>query len=133
MAVMEHAYYGCFGYQVTSFFAASSRFGPSEDLCRLIDTAHGYGIVVLLDVVHSHASKNTLDGLNMYDGSDSGYFHGAGRGYHNLVRLEWCLLACMLNSWRGGSGTVDCSTTRAGRRCVFCSPTCGKSLQHIYS
>ncbi|EDQ91684.1 uncharacterized protein MONBRDRAFT_17492 [Monosiga brevicollis MX1] len=82
MAVMEHAYYGSFGYQVTSFFAASSRYGPSEALCRLVDTAHGLGIKVLLDVVHSHASKNTADGLNMYDGTDSCYFHGGPRGHH---------------------------------------------------
>lgn len=58
MAVMEHAYYASFGYQVTSFFAASSRFGTPEGLKRLIDTAHSMGIKVLLDVVHSHACKN---------------------------------------------------------------------------
>lgn len=69
MAVMEHAYYASFGYQVTSFFAASSRYGTPEELKRLIDLAHGHGIFVMLDVVHSHASKNTEDGLNMFDGS----------------------------------------------------------------
>lgn len=35
-----------------------------------------------MDIVHSHASKNTQDGLNMFDGSDAQYFHGGGRGYH---------------------------------------------------
>ena len=55
MAVMEHAYYGSFGYQVTSFFAASSRYGGPEELRELVDTAHGLGLTVLLDVVHSHA------------------------------------------------------------------------------
>ncbi|KAJ3335651.1 alpha-1,4-glucan branching enzyme, partial [Gonapodya sp. JEL0774] len=69
MAVMEHPYYASFGYQVTSFFAASSRFGTPEELMELVDTAHGLGIVVLLDVVHSHASKNVEDGINMFDGS----------------------------------------------------------------
>jgi len=84
MAIMEHAYYASFGYQVNSFFAASSRYGTPEDLKELIDTAHGLGITVLLDVVHSHASKNTLDGLNMFDGSDHLYFHEGGKGRHEL-------------------------------------------------
>ena len=84
MAIMEHAYYASFGYQINSFFAASSRFGSPEDLKELIDTAHGLGITVLLDVVHSHASKNTLDGLNEFDGSDHLYFHGGAKGRHEL-------------------------------------------------
>jgi len=84
MAIMEHAYYASFGYQVNSFFAASSRYGTPEDLKELIDTAHGMGLVVLLDVVHSHASNNVLDGLNMFDGSDHLYFHGGGKGRHDL-------------------------------------------------
>ena len=69
MAVMEHAYYACFGYQVTSFFAASSRYGTPEELKAMVDRAHELGLYVMLDVVHSHASKNTLDGLNMFDGT----------------------------------------------------------------
>ena len=84
MAIMEHAYYASFGYQVNNFFAASSRYGTPEDLKELIDTAHGMGIVVLLDVVHSHASKNTLDGLNEFDGSDHLYFHAGAKGRHEL-------------------------------------------------
>ena len=84
MAIMEHAYYASFGYQVNSFFAASSRYGTPDDLKELIDTAHGMGITVLLDVVHSHASKNTLDGLNMFDGSDHLYFHEGAKGRHEL-------------------------------------------------
>eukprot|EP00128_Syssomonas_multiformis_P008502 Colp12_sorted_trinity150504_noHs@6785 len=84
MAIMEHAYYGSFGYQITSFFAASSRYGLPEELKELIDVAHGMGIIVLLDVVHSHASKNVLDGLNMFDGTDHCYFHGGARGNHDL-------------------------------------------------
>jgi len=73
-----------FGYQVTSFFAASSRYGTPEDLKELIDTAHGMGLTVLLDVVHSHACKNVLDGLNEFDGTDHLYFHEGGRGRHEL-------------------------------------------------
>lgn len=84
MAIMEHAYYGCFGYQVTSFFAASSRYGTPDGLKRLIDTAHSYGIYVLLDVVHSHACKNVLDGLNQFDGTNSCFFHDGPRGEHYL-------------------------------------------------
>ncbi|KAI9876033.1 MAG: alpha-1,4-glucan branching enzyme [Pleopsidium flavum] len=84
MAIMEHAYYASFGYQVNSFFAASSRFGTPDDLKELIDTAHSMGISVLLDVVHSHASKNVLDGLNMFDGTDHQYFHGGVKGKHEL-------------------------------------------------
>ncbi|SCV68063.1 BQ2448_184 [Microbotryum intermedium] len=109
MAIMEHAYYASFGYQITSFFAASSRYGASdglspegenrgadnardrrtasgtpEQLMELIDTAHGMGITVLLDVVHSHASNNALDGLNNFDGSDHHYFHGGPKGRHEL-------------------------------------------------
>ncbi|KMU84956.1 1,4-alpha-glucan-branching enzyme [Coccidioides immitis H538.4] len=84
MAIMEHAYYASFGYQVNNFFAASSRYGNPEDLKELIDTAHELGLVVLLDVVHSHASKNVLDGLNMFDGTDHLYFHSGPKGNHDL-------------------------------------------------
>ncbi|KAF2861241.1 glycoside hydrolase family 13 protein [Piedraia hortae CBS 480.64] len=84
MAIMEHAYYASFGYQINSFFAASSRYGEPDDLKELVDTAHGLGITVLLDVVHSHASKNVLDGLNMFDNSDHLYFHEGARGRHEL-------------------------------------------------
>ncbi|ESW99598.1 hypothetical protein KL918_001470 [Ogataea parapolymorpha] len=83
MSVMEHAYYASFGYQVTSFYAISSRFGTPEELKELIDTAHSMGIRVLLDVVHSHASKNVEDGLNMFDGTDYCYFHSGGKGVHD--------------------------------------------------
>ncbi|CAI7595980.1 unnamed protein product [Penicillium manginii] len=83
MAIMEHAYYASFGYQVNNFFAASSRYGSPEDLKELIDTAHSLGLVVLLDVVHSHASKNVDDGINMFDGSDHLYFHEGGKGRHD--------------------------------------------------
>eukprot|EP00096_Caligus_rogercresseyi_P014748 TRINITY_DN7241_c0_g1_i1.p1 TRINITY_DN7241_c0_g1~~TRINITY_DN7241_c0_g1_i1.p1 ORF type:complete len:698 (+),score=186.61 TRINITY_DN7241_c0_g1_i1:63-2156(+) len=77
MAIMEHAYYGSFGYQVTSFFAASSRYGTPEELKALVDRAHELGLFVLLDIVHSHACKNTVDGLNEFDGSEACYFKGS--------------------------------------------------------
>ncbi len=82
MAVMEHPYYGSFGYHVSNFFAVSSRFGTPEELKELIDTAHGLGIQVLLDIVHSHSVKNTLEGLNLFDGTEFQYFHAGPRGHH---------------------------------------------------
>lgn len=84
MAIMEHAYYASFGYQVTSFFAASSRFGTPDDLKYMIDVAHKHGLFVMLDVVHSHASKNVNDGLNQFDGTNAGFFHDGARGEHTL-------------------------------------------------
>jgi len=83
MAIMEHPYYASFGYQVTNFFAASSRFGTPEDLKALVETAHSMGIAVLLDVVHSHASANTREGINEFDGTDHQYFHAGPKGDHS--------------------------------------------------
>ena len=82
MAVMEHPYYGSFGYQVSSFYAASSWFGKPEDLKYLINKAHEMGIRVLLDVVHSHAVKNTAEGINMFDGTEWQFFHSGPKGDH---------------------------------------------------
>ena len=82
MAIQEHPYYGSFGYQVTNFFAPSSRFGTPEDLKYLINKAHGMGISVLLDVVHSHACPNLGEGLNQQDGTDGQYFIEGERGWH---------------------------------------------------
>lgn len=82
MAIMEHPYYGSFGYQVSNFYAASSWFGRPEDLKYLINTAHNMGIRVLLDVVHSHAVKNTAEGINMFDGTTWQFFHDGPKGDH---------------------------------------------------
>lgn len=82
MAVMEHPYYGSFGYHVANLFAASSRFGTPEDLKYLINEAHRRGIAVLLDIVHSHAVKNEAEGLADFDGSGNLYFHKGERGNH---------------------------------------------------
>ncbi len=83
MAIMEHPYYGSFGYQVSNFFAASSRYGSSRELKELINTAHEMGIAVLLDVVHSHAVKNTNEGLNEFDGTVYQFFHEGEKGDHS--------------------------------------------------
>lgn len=82
MAVQEHPYYGSFGYHVSNFFAVSSRFGTPDDFKRLVDAAHGLGLSVYLDLVHSHAVKNTVEGLNLLDGTDYQYFHAGPRGKH---------------------------------------------------
>ena len=82
MAVMEHPYYGSFGYQVSNFFASSSRFGTPNELKDLINTAHEMGIRVLLDLVHSHAVKNHAEGINMFDGTVWQFFHDGMKGEH---------------------------------------------------
>jgi len=82
MAIQEHPYYGSFGYHVSSFFAASSRFGTPDDLKKLVDTAHESGIAVIMDLVHSHAVKNENEGLGRLDGSPWQYFHDGPRREH---------------------------------------------------
>lgn len=82
MAIQEHPYYGSFGYHVSSFFAPSSRFGTPDELKALIDEAHGMGIRVIMDLVHSHAVKNELEGLGIFDGTPWQYFHDGDRRNH---------------------------------------------------
>ena len=82
MAIQEHPYYGSFGYHVSNFYAASSRFGTPDDLKRLIDAAHEMGIAVIMDIVHSHAVKNEAEGLGRIDGSHDLYFHSGSRREH---------------------------------------------------
>ncbi len=82
MAIQEHPYYGSFGYQVSSFFAASSRFGTPEDLKELIDAAHKAGMLVFMDLIHSHAAPNEVEGLSRFDGTSYQYFHCGDRGLH---------------------------------------------------
>ena len=83
MAIMEHPYYGSFGYQVSNFFAPASRYGTGQELKELINTAHSMGITVLLDVVHSHAVKNTSEGINEFDGTTYQFFHEGPKGHHS--------------------------------------------------
>ncbi len=84
MAIAEHPYYGSFGYQVTNFFAPSCRFGSPDDLKYLVDKAHGMGLMVIMDIVHSHACLNVGEGLNMFDGTDGQYFRSGPRGTHEV-------------------------------------------------
>jgi 1,4-alpha-glucan branching enzyme len=82
MGILEHSYYASFGYQVTNFFAVSSRCGDPLDFAYLVDTAHGLGITVIIDIIQGHASKNTLDGLNEFDGTEAHYFRAGPAGTH---------------------------------------------------
>ena len=82
MAIQEHPYYGSFGYHVSSFFAPSSRFGTPEELKALIDAAHQMGISVVMDIVHSHAVKNEVEGLGNLAGDPNQYFYPGDRHEH---------------------------------------------------
>jgi 1,4-alpha-glucan branching enzyme len=82
MAIMEHPYYASFGYHISSFFAVSSRFGTPDELKQLIDAAHAAGLLVLMDLVHSHAVKNTQEGLDLFDGTSYQFFHAGAAGDH---------------------------------------------------
>lgn len=82
MAIQEHPYYGSFGYHVSSFFAASSRFGTPEELKSLIDEAHKHGVAVIMDIVHSHAVKNEVEGLGNLAGDPNQFFYPGERREH---------------------------------------------------
>lgn len=82
MAVQEHPYYGSFGYHVSNFFAASSRFGTPDELKQLIDEAHKNGLAVIMDLVQSHAVKNEVEGLGNFAGDPHQYFYEGERREH---------------------------------------------------
>ena len=82
MAIQEHPYYGSFGYHVSSFFAPSSRFGTPDELKELIDEAHRSGLAVIMDIVHSHAVKNEVEGLANFAGDPNQYFYPGDRHEH---------------------------------------------------
>jgi len=84
MAVQEHPYYGSFGYHIANFFAASSRFGTPEELKELVDACHGAGVGVIMDLIHSHAARNEVEGISRFDGTLYQYFHDGPRGVHEL-------------------------------------------------
>ena len=82
MALQEHPYYGSFGYQVSNFFALSSRFGTPEEFKELVDEAHRLGIAVIMDIVHSHSVENEAEGLARLDGREDLYFYKGPAGHH---------------------------------------------------
>lgn len=82
MALQEHPYYGSFGYQVSNFYALSSRFGTPEEFKALVDDAHARGIAVVMDIVHSHSVENEAEGLSLFDGREDLYFYDGWQGHH---------------------------------------------------
>lgn len=82
MALQEHPYYGSFGYQVSNFYALSSRFGTPEEFKHLVDDAHSRGIAVVMDIVHSHSVDNEAEGLSRFDGKEDLYFYKGPQGRH---------------------------------------------------
>src|SRR5574344_205663 len=82
MALQEHPYYGSFGYQVSNFYALSSRFGTPDEFKALVDEAHSLGLAVVMDIVHSHAAKNEAEGIGNLCGNRALYFHEGERGLH---------------------------------------------------
>ncbi|MCF8223278.1 MAG: alpha amylase C-terminal domain-containing protein [Bacteroidales bacterium] len=83
MAIQEHPYYGSFGYHVSNFFAVSSRFGNPDEFKALVDEAHGLGISVVMDLIHSHSVSNINEGLGLFDGNPGQYFHTGDRRIHS--------------------------------------------------
>ncbi|KAJ4981325.1 hypothetical protein NE237_032162 [Protea cynaroides] len=82
IGVIEHKDYSSIGYKVTNLFAVSSRFGTPDDFKRLVDEAHGHGLLVFLDIVHSYSAADEMVGLSLFDGSNDCYFHTGKRGHH---------------------------------------------------
>ncbi|XP_027340733.1 1,4-alpha-glucan-branching enzyme 3, chloroplastic/amyloplastic isoform X3 [Abrus precatorius] len=84
IGIVEHKDYYTVGYRVTNYFAVSSRYGTPEDFKRLVDEAHGLGLLVFLEIVHSYAAADEMVGLSMFDGSNDCFFHSGKRGQHKF-------------------------------------------------
>lgn len=98
------------------------RCGSPDELKAMIDEAHRLGMVVLMDIVHSHASKNTNDGINMFDGTDAMYFHSGERGNH------WMWDSRLFNYGEGGEPGGLLLTVCTAVLCPNHAPGCGACL-----
>ncbi len=87
LPLMEHPFYGSWGYQATGFFAPTARYGTPQDLMYLVDHLHQNGIGVLLDWVASNFATD-LHGLAYFDGTHLYEHPDPRRGYHP----EWTSL-----------------------------------------
>ncbi len=84
MAILGHPYYGSFGYHVANFYSICALFGTPDEFKELVDAAHSLGLRVIIDMVHSHAVKNEVEGVAKFDGTSYQYFHKGERGQHRL-------------------------------------------------
>ncbi|KAL8151657.1 hypothetical protein V2J09_021465 [Rumex salicifolius] len=108
--VIEHKDYYTAGYRVTNMFAVSSRYGTPEDFKRLVDEAHGLGLLVFLDIVHSYAAADEMVGLSLYDGSNDCYFHTGSQKFANCHSFLLLSLNFLENEGIISTGELECSS-----------------------